>query len=222
MTCLTLTPESASEAVEERVDLVVAHHPMPFRPLSQITTRTVEGEILWRLARAGVSIYSPHTAFDSTAEGINAAIAEGLALSNPRPLIPDEQDETVGAGRIGTFTDPIPLNLLAERVKQLLGVATVRVVGDADLPVGRVTVACGSGGSLIAAAAGAGADAMVTGEATFHQCLAARASDLAMVLPGHYASERFAVERLAQWLQGTLAGLDAWASRLERDPLRTL
>ncbi len=222
MTCLTLTPDSAREAIEERADLVVAHHPLPFRPLSQVTTRTVEGGMLWRLARAGVSIYSPHTAFDSTTRGINAAFAEGLGLSDPRPLVPDEQDQTIGAGRIGRLADPITLDLLAERVKHFLEVDSVRVVGSAEKRVGLVAVACGSGGSFISAAAELGAEALVTGEATFHHCLAAQASGLAMVLPGHYASERFAVERLAEWLQDSLDGAEVWASRNEGDPLRTL
>ena len=32
MTCLTVTPESAAEAIDERADLIVAHHPFPFKP----------------------------------------------------------------------------------------------------------------------------------------------------------------------------------------------
>lgn len=32
MTCLTITPASADEAVREGADLIVTHHPLPFRP----------------------------------------------------------------------------------------------------------------------------------------------------------------------------------------------
>ena len=38
MTCLTITPEVVAEAARERVDLVVSHHPLPFRPVSRLTT----------------------------------------------------------------------------------------------------------------------------------------------------------------------------------------
>ena len=80
MTCLTLTPESVREAIDRKADLVVSHHPLPFRPLKRITTAETSGRLLWQLASAGISIYSPHTAWDSAAAGINAMLAERLKL----------------------------------------------------------------------------------------------------------------------------------------------
>ena len=46
MTCLTVTPESAGEALDERANLIVTHHPFPFRPTKRITSDTVEGRML--------------------------------------------------------------------------------------------------------------------------------------------------------------------------------
>ncbi|NQT35940.1 MAG: Nif3-like dinuclear metal center hexameric protein, partial [Planctomycetes bacterium] len=43
MTCLTITPESVAEAIEQRADLIVTHHPLPFLPLKQLTTDTTVG-----------------------------------------------------------------------------------------------------------------------------------------------------------------------------------
>ena len=40
-----------------------------------------------------------------------------------------------------------------------------------------------------------------------------------MLLPGHFASERFAVECLAEVLAGQFPDLQVWASRREHDPL---
>ena len=31
MTCLTITPATAGEAVDESADLIVSHHPLPFK-----------------------------------------------------------------------------------------------------------------------------------------------------------------------------------------------
>src|SRR6188768_257827 len=80
MTCLTLTPATAAEAIAARAQLVVVHHPLPFRPLTTVTTDSITGRLLWQLIGAGVSIYSAHTAFDSAALGINQQWAEGLGL----------------------------------------------------------------------------------------------------------------------------------------------
>lgn len=222
MTCLTLTPESVQEAVQREANLVVSHHPLPFRPLKQLTTDTVEGSMLWQLARNGVSIYSPHTAFDSAASGINASLGERLGVGSLQPLVADPQQPELGAGRIGRLTPPCTLDQFAQRVQTQLGAESIRVVGTAEHSVEQVALACGSGGSFLAAAKQAGADTMVTGEATFHNCLAAKAAGIALVLPGHYASERFAVEQLAEWLQAATPGIEVWASEQETDPLRTL
>ena len=46
MTCLTLTPESVAEAVRERADLIVVHHPLPFRPIQRINDTTPVGRLL--------------------------------------------------------------------------------------------------------------------------------------------------------------------------------
>lgn len=222
MTCLTLTPESVAEAVDRGVDLVVSHHPLPFRPLKRFTTCTTEGGLLWRLARGGVSVYSPHTAFDSAGEGINALLCRLLELADPTPLAPVAEATPLGAGRVGELHQPTTLDAFAAEVKSRLSAAGVRVVGEPDHAVRRVAVACGSGASFLDAARQAGADTLLTGEATFHNCLAAKAAGVALVLPGHYASERFAVENLAEWLADKLPGVEVWASTKEADPLRTL
>src|SRR5262249_12556061 len=86
MTCLTVTPESAAEAVEQGAQLVVTHHPILFRGVKRLTDATAEGRTVLSLARAGVAVYSPHTAFDNTRDGINEALAGRLGLSDLAPL----------------------------------------------------------------------------------------------------------------------------------------
>ncbi len=220
MTCLTLTPESVAEAARERVNLVVAHHPLPFRPLKRLTTDLVEGRLLLELIAARVAVYSPHTAFDSAGRGINQRLAEGLGLASIDPLLADGVDPDVGTGRRGKLVDAIALSELALRVGQFLRIETVQVVGKLDRPIKTVGVGCGSAGELLAAARKLHCDAFITGEARFHVCLEAEASETALVLAGHFATERFAVEQLAEILAGEFPAAKVWASRSERDPLQ--
>jgi putative NIF3 family GTP cyclohydrolase 1 type 2 len=35
MTCLTVTPNVVSEALEQQVGLIVTHHPLPFKPMAR-------------------------------------------------------------------------------------------------------------------------------------------------------------------------------------------
>ena len=237
MTCLTLTPASVAEAVAARAQMVVVHHPLPFKPLAKLTTQTVAGGMLWSLARAGISVYAPHTAWDSAARGINARLAELLGLADVQPLLPADPVAAagVGSGRIGNLADPQPLSTVIRQLSAALPGCRPRVVlpelhsashgdegasGGGAVPVRRVAIACGSGGSLLPAAAAAGSELFLTGEATFHTCLEAQAAGVSLLMVGHFASERFAMEQLADEMGQALPGLQTWASQNEKDPVR--
>jgi dinuclear metal center YbgI/SA1388 family protein len=126
MTCLTVTPESAAEAVEAGADVIVTHHPVLFRPVQRLTSNNAEGRMLLTLLRAGIAVYSPHTAFDNAIGGINDILARRLGLTQVdvlRPaqttaqckivvFVPDADLGRVsdalfgaGAGRIGQYRE---------------------------------------------------------------------------------------------------------------------
>lgn len=219
MTCLTVDMVTAQEAVAKNVNLIVTHHPLPFRPLARITADKPEGTILLLLIGAGVAVYSPHTGFDSAREGINQQLAEGLGLMDIRPLVPAETGD-LGAGRYGRFPEPVRLQELVEATKSFLEIENAQAVGVLDSQVATVGVACGSAGDFLGAAKKAGCQALVTGEVRFHTCLEAEALGVGLVLAGHYASERFGVERLAERLAQEFPKLQVWASASERDPVQ--
>jgi dinuclear metal center YbgI/SA1388 family protein len=228
MTCLTITPASAAEAARERADLIVTHHPLPFKPLARITSDQTPGRLVLQLIRAGIAVHSPHTAFDSAAAGINQQLAAGLGLTRLAPLIPaaDAGEMTgatlLGSGRYGKLPQSATVADLALRLKQFLKIDRLQVVGAGERAIEVAAVACGSAGSFLGPAMKAGCQLLVTGETSFHTCLEAEANGVSLLLTGHYASERFALERLAEVLAGRFADLSVWASRDERDPLSLL
>jgi dinuclear metal center YbgI/SA1388 family protein len=227
MTCLTITPAAAGEAIREQADLIVTHHPLPFHPLKRLTADEPGGRILLDLIRAGIAIHSPHTSFDSAAAGINQQLAEGLGLVDVEPLesLPPRSDRAVaapaaGTGRLGRFPHAYTLGEATAKLKQFLKLGGLHVVGNLQMPVERVAIACGSGGELLQLARRRDAQLFVTGEASLHTCYDAAARGMGMLLAGHYASERFGVERLAEIIAGHFSELTVWASRDERDPLQ--
>ena len=119
MTCLTLTPDVVEEAVERRANLVVVHHPLPFRPLKTLTSETISGGMLLALAENRIAVYSPHTAWDSADSGINQMWAERLGLSSIQPLkvAPADADSpSSGSGRYGRLPQPLGAEALARQV----------------------------------------------------------------------------------------------------------
>lgn len=224
MTCLTITPEVVAEATDQQVDLIVAHHPLPFKPIARLTTDTVASGMVLELAAQRIAVYSAHTAFDSAARGINQQLAEGLHLTDIAPLVPDPSgasSDPDGSGRCGRVTE-MTLDQMMRQAAQFLKLSALRYVGDPQAAVTKIALACGSGGSFLDAAKRKGCNAMLTGESNFHGCLEAQAVGMGLILVGHYASERFAMEQLAEHLGSQHAELSVWASRSESDPLRQL
>jgi dinuclear metal center YbgI/SA1388 family protein len=221
MTCLTLTASTLQEAIAEHVDLVVCHHPIPFKPLSRITSDTTTGNLLLRAIESGIAIYSPHTAWDNAKTGINQQLAEILGLESTCPLkVFDPRitsDCEVGIGRCGLVSNGEPKTLggFIERIRVALPNARTRHTHTLEHPISKVGIACGSGGSLLGLLQQQNCDTMLTGEATYHQCLEAEAQGIAMILIGHHASEFFAMKSLALQMQNRLPGCKIFTSSSE-------
>ncbi len=222
MTCLTLTPDVAEEAIKYQAELIVSHHPIMFRSINRITTRNSEGRMLLDLISNGIAVYSPHTAFDSTALGINEQLAIDFGLTSIKPirLIENKNVPTgSGSGRYGKLKRGMKLDKFLERVKKALGVPYLQYTGNLSMKINTVGVACGSAAEYLRDARRLGCDVLVTGEARFHASLEARTLNTAMIIAGHYATERPAVERLAKLLVEEFPKLETWASEIETDPV---
>ncbi|MDZ4848290.1 MAG: Nif3-like dinuclear metal center hexameric protein [Pirellulaceae bacterium] len=223
MTCLTISPDTAQEAIDRQAQLVVAHHPMPFKPIRRIVTSTSIGRSLWSLIRAGIAIYSPHTAWDNAAQGINAQLASILELTDVHPVrewdVVDSNGEPLGVGRIGTLEPAKSIRTIVNQIRSRIPNLKVTANLPSESRMQRLAIVCGSGGSFVETARHAGADLLVTGEATYHQCLEAQSMGLGMLMIGHFDSERFAMDTLASVLKTEFPTLEVWSSNNERDPV---
>nr|WP_158265550.1 Nif3-like dinuclear metal center hexameric protein [Blastopirellula marina] len=226
VTCLTVTPEVVEEAIEADADLIVTHHPMPFRAIKRITSGDTVGQMLLKLIQHRIAVYSPHTAFDSCAEGINFQLAAAMGLTDIQPLIPVDLlgvsggTSQVGTGRWGTLASgKTPLAVVAETAKQATNAAMVKVVGRATSEISTIAIGCGSAGELLAAAIEKKVGCLILGETSFHTCLEAKAQNVALILVGHFASERFAVEKLASILADAFPAANVWCSRQDVNPI---
>jgi dinuclear metal center YbgI/SA1388 family protein len=220
LACLTLTPAVAAVAVQEGIDLVVTHHPLPFRPIARITPVSGPGRVLLDLIGSGCGVWSSHTAWDSARGGINDQLADLLGLEGGVPIEPDAVDPLSGFGRVGTAGGT--LGDLARRAAGRLEATAPQLVGDPARPAGRVGVVCGSGGDLVPQVVAAGCDTLVTGEIKLHQAFEADAAGLAVIALGHHASERFSMDVLATRLAAGVPGLSCRTTPADRDPLAPL
>jgi putative NIF3 family GTP cyclohydrolase 1 type 2 len=180
---------------------------------------------LWQLACAKISIYCPHTAWDSADDGINAQIAKRLGLLRVQPLVPetcatpDNGSGALGVGRFGELSQSHSMAEVANLVSQQIPHCRMRGV-DCGTAIRRIGIVCGSGGGLLSTLLPHRCELFLTGEATFHQCLEAEAAGVSMLLIGHFASEKFAMDELARRCGQHFSAVRVWGSEHERDPVR--
>ena len=218
MVCLTVMEATVDEAIAGGAQLIVTHHPLPLRPLPKIVCSDPAGKMVWRLCRHGISVYSPHTAWDNAPEGINQRIARRLELEAVCPMVPHATNPMVGSGRCGRLPMALPGKAVLELAARVLPKAQLRWIGQSGRMIERIGIVCGSGGSLVAAAAAADCQLLITGEATYHQALEASHRGIDLLLLGHGPSERFAMDELAGELAFQFPALHVWSSRDEWDP----
>ncbi|NLW78868.1 MAG: Nif3-like dinuclear metal center hexameric protein [Ruminococcaceae bacterium] len=201
---LDITAGVVVEAVAAGCQLIVAHHPVIWDPLKRLS----RGDVVYQMVQKGLSAICAHTNLDAAAGGVNDVLAGLLGLQDPQPF--------AAFGRIATLPAPLPVADLARLCTQKLG-AHVKLA-DAGRPVQTVAVVGGSGGSLLEDAIAAGADCIVTGEASHHHALDAMHAGVSLVVAGHFATEFPVMPVLAEQLAAQFPDVTFTVSRVGCDP----
>ncbi len=186
------TEEVAAEAAGLGAEVIITHHPLFLTPVHGVAALTPGGRLVHGLIEQGRALYVAHTNADRAHSGVSDALAEILGVVDTVALVRDDNDPTVGLGRIGRLADPVTLAEFAERVATALPATAqgVRAAGDPQVMIEKVAVCGGSGESLAGAAERAGADVFVTADAKHHRTLDHRAAGgCAIIDVAHWASE---------------------------------
>lgn len=191
---LDMTKQSVDQSVQEKVDLIITHHPAIFKKLANMTDAVWQQDLLLTLAENGIAIYSAHTNFDIVNGGVNESLAQRLQLTNVAVL-----DEQSGLGLVGEVT-LTNLKDFASFVKQQLQADYV-VLGDAGKPVKKVAICGGAGADFIQQALAKGADTLVTGDVKYHSAQDAVFSGLNIIDAGHQPTELPAMQDLKNRLE---------------------
>lgn len=83
---LDVTEAVLDEAMERGANMVVAHHPLLFSGLKQISGRNYIERIVQKAIKNDINIYACHTNLDNVHKGVNAKIAEKLGLKHTQIL----------------------------------------------------------------------------------------------------------------------------------------
>lgn len=227
MVTLDVTLHVVNEAIENKIDLIIAHHNPIFNPLSSITSDTVQGELITKLIRSNISLYCAHTNLDSCPGGVNDCLADLLELTNVEALETSKKEdlatnENIGLGRVGYLKEEATLLEFINQVKTALKIKDVRYVGDLDRKIKKVSLCGGSAAHLIGNSLNLKADVFLTGDLKFHEAQDAQSLGICLVDAGHFATEVPVVKNVAAYLQNHFSDLEIFESKINTEPFKFL
>lgn len=79
---LDLNHEVIDEAIDLGANCIVTHHPFLFKPIRSINLETIQGQMIEKLIKHQISVYSMHTNYDITTGGLNDYLANQLGLKD--------------------------------------------------------------------------------------------------------------------------------------------
>lgn len=88
MVTLDVIESVVDEAIDNNVDLIIAHHPLLFSPMKQIDTNSVKGKILNKLIKNDITVYAAHTNLDVADGGVSDMLADDLGVIDTEVLKP--------------------------------------------------------------------------------------------------------------------------------------
>ncbi|MGY1682624.1 Nif3-like dinuclear metal center hexameric protein [Geodermatophilus sp. SYSU D01176] len=211
------------EVVQTGAQLLVTHHPLFLTAVHGVPADDPKGRLVHRLVRARAGLFVAHTNADrAPGSGVNDALAAALGLTGTAPLLPAATDPRAGLGRVGRLERPVTLAEFAELVATALPetVGGVRAAGDPGRRIETVAVCGGSGGSLLPAAADAGADVLLTSDLRHHPVSESQeVPGPAVCDVAHFASEWPWLPVAADVLARDLGGrVEVAVSRRRTDP----
>ena len=201
---LDLTDEVIQDAIEQKTDLIITHHPLIFSPLKKINDEDFIASRVLTLVKHDISYYAMHTNYDILRMGELAANTLGL-----KQLEPFEES---GIGVCGVLDAKVTLATLCERVKTKFSLPAVKVFGDMKKEIAKIAISPGSGKHMSEIAIAKNMDVLITAEIDHHEGIDAVARDVMIIDAGHYGLEQIFIDDMCEFIKELKLDVDVAVS----------
>lgn len=190
---LDLTNEAIEEAIKNECNLIIAHHPFVFTPLTKILENDEKGSLIYNMVKNNISLIAMHTNMDLGFNGVADTLCEMLELKQSNIGI-HQKNEYIRCGII----DEITVGDFAIKLKNTFNLNGVKIAGDLNRKITKVGILGGSGAheSDIDRAIEEGCQCYVTGEIKHNIALKALYHNLTLIEISH-GVEKFVFEKLS-------------------------
>jgi len=84
---LDMTEDVLKEAIEQSCQLIVAHHPIIFKPLKSLTHHNYVERVIATAIKHDIALYAIHTNLDNVHQGVNFKLAQKIGLTDVKILV---------------------------------------------------------------------------------------------------------------------------------------
>lgn len=185
---IDVTEAVIQEAIDNKADFIISHHPLIFNSLKQISDNTMVGRCIKLAIQNHIAIYACHTNIDSVKNGVNKKICEKIGLQNCEFLV--QKNENSGDGMIGKLPAPRNTEEFLQNIKRIFNCDMIRHTQILKDSIQTIAICGGSGSFLIEEAISKNADIFITADVKYHDYF--RANNKIIIADiGHYESEQF-------------------------------
>ena len=128
-------------------------------------------------------------------------------------------DISAGLGRIGEIEKTCLLEDFIPKLKKNLKIKNLRFIGNPKKKIRKIALCTGSGSSFLNDFYNSDADLYISGDIRYHDALNIKAVNLACIDAGHFATEVFFIDVLADMLKSKIENkIKIIKSNIEEDP----
>ena len=199
---LEVNSKAIDKAIQERVDVIISHHPLIFKSLKKITKDDMIGSRIMRLLKNDIAVYAMHTNLDSATGGLNDYVFKLLDLDAKRMY----EDETKNRPlRYFNLTKKMTIEEMVEVVKEKLNISQLRVIYDeyyTKKDIKSFALVTGSGMDFFNEVKDK-VDLFITADVKYHEAQDALEQGVSIIDFGHLESEVHTVDLLSNYLKET-------------------
>lgn len=196
-TAVDASLETFEAAAALGVQMLLVHHGLSWGD-SLARIAGANRRLLAAAFRRNLAVYAAHLPLDAHPRlGNNARLALALGLTRVRPFM-EYHGQTIGCA--GVLPEPLTRDAFERAVREAVRPRRVERFDFGATLIRTVGICSGGAPEGIAQAAREGLDVYLCGEANLQAYNLARDWGANALFAGHYATERFGVRALGQWL----------------------
>jgi dinuclear metal center YbgI/SA1388 family protein len=217
MLALDITNEVVEEAINKKVDLIISHHPVIFKPLKFLS----HDNPAVKLIKNNISAICVHTPIDVASEGINDILFNKLKnslglLDFKKPIVSFGKDSSVGYGRVGITKKELTTEEIAKSLKEILNCKMVKYT-NTKKHIESIALCSGSGGSFFNDIAEQEVSVYITSDVKHDVWIEAMNKDIALFDCGHFSTETIVLDYIQKVLSANVPCIEFIIAESNKD-----